>query len=140
MNQPPQINCTCSDFQKHQWCHHMPQGAVKTGWNPQQQESWQEKLRKSKQEERYNQILDFLFDSSRGEKQVFIDELAKIWIEAISTERQRVLEEVRGLVEGMKWGDELDDKYEGERFRRMVHNQALDDLLSALKEMEDKTL
>jgi hypothetical protein len=42
--------------------------------------------------------------------------------------------EVRGLVEGMRWGDELDDKYEGERVRRMVHNQALDDLLSALKE------
>lgn len=30
--QPQQITCTCSDFQKHQWCHHMPQGAVKTGW------------------------------------------------------------------------------------------------------------
>lgn len=62
-------------------------------------------------------------------------EESKYW-EAISTERQRVIEEVKELVEGMKWGDELDDKYGGERVRRMVHNQTLDDLLSALKEME----
>lgn len=27
------ITCSCSDFEKHNWCHHMPREAVRTEWN-----------------------------------------------------------------------------------------------------------
>lgn len=92
--------------------------------HPQQQESWEEKLMKSKQEERYNQTLEFLFDSSRGEKQVFIDELAKQWAESLSTERQRVLSEVED------WINQLPD------WQWRVTREALVDKLNQMKARE----
>lgn len=27
------ISCNCDDFKRSQWCHHLPQGTVKTGWD-----------------------------------------------------------------------------------------------------------
>lgn len=110
--------------------------------HPQQQESWVDRFRKEFREEPYKDNEEMYFEFYNGcvefRKGYQGYDSFMVDIETfISTERQRVLNEVRELVEGMKWGDELDDKYEGERVRRMVHNQALDDLLSALKEIEE---
>ena len=51
--------------------------------------------------------------------------------------RLNLLNEVRGIVEGMRWTDALDYKYEGEVVRRKIHNQALDDLLSELNKLDE---
>lgn len=109
---------------------------------PQQQESWVD---------RFENEFDYLYE--KDEVKAFI-----------STERQRVIEEVRELVEGMKkvgteiqerqWckcGNLPQSKYCDDCRRKVVfktahrftndeytHNQALDDLLLALKEMEEK--
>lgn len=90
----------------------------------QQQDSWVD---------RFENEFDYLYEK---------DEVKSF----ISTERQRVIEEVRGLVEGKKRDVRLKD---GCGFCKSTDekpcncdpwNSALDDLLQALKEMEDKTL
>lgn len=50
--------------------------------------------------------------------------------QALQADRQQLVERV----EGMKWSDELDDKYEGEEIRRKVQNNTLDDVIKLLEE------
>lgn len=41
------ITCSCNDFKETKWCKHMPDGAVKTGWNKPQLSAEMEKRLKN---------------------------------------------------------------------------------------------
>ena len=121
--------------------------------NPQQQESWKNKtvftfytgvsgqeivlesklLEKIDQGEDVDELLIHVKMPSKDTKE---------FRKAISTERQRVLDEVRELVEGMRRPGACDESTcfcnndIEEDCEIVKYNQALNDLLSALKEME----
>lgn len=105
---------------------------VSSELEPQQQESWRKRFRQQF-------FIDFA-SAEKGWSMRHIDEIEAF----ISTERQRVLDEVRELVEGKKRDVRLKD---GCGFCKSTDekpcncdpwNSALDDLLSAIKEIEAK--
>lgn len=111
---------------------------VSSELDPQQQESWVDRFHKKFCYEDENGDMRFVTDWEYYSGKLLEDEVKAF----ISTERQRVLDEVRGLVEGMKKQRPLkngNEPYPSFTMGKVDgHNQAIDDLLSALKEMEDK--
>lgn len=68
-------------------------------------EQFLKSIEEDTQKERFNSVLEFLFDSSRGQKQIFLEGVADFWAksinEALHTQRQEILEEVeKELLEG----------------------------------------
>lgn len=106
---------------------------------PKQIETWQE----IEHRERFQRTLEFLFDASRGEKQVFLEDLARQWVQSLASERIKLLDDVRELVESKKKDFKPLSNYpiafvNGDAYREMEkHNQTLDDLLEALKTLEE---